>query len=101
MAGSSYTGWQFTVFARNTDITTTTLATPNNTASVFYEMRINVTCTAVAAGTVPLTITYTDSSSTVQTYTVTPDCTTLGSSSTANSVQMLRIKNNTNIQYAT
>lgn len=99
--GNPLMAWQFIGAGRVADIGTTTLLTTSNILSASFELKANITCTAAIAGTETLTITYTDTSSTVQTYTLAPNCTTLGSSSTANSAAILRVKTNTDIQYGT
>lgn len=69
--------------ARTTALGSTTLLT--TTATALYRVNGSVNCdTTVAAATVTLTVTYTDPSSTAQTFTTSPaTCTTLGTSSVA------------------
>jgi hypothetical protein len=83
----------------NADVGTATLIT-TGAANAFYTVDADVNCdSAVSTGVATLTITFTDTSSTVQTYTTSAACTTLGSSSIGSIRQAFRAKASTNIQY--
>lgn len=85
----------------SSDVSTTTLIATGAT-DAFYHVMGDVNChAAVSTGVETLTVTFTDTSNTVQTYTANAACTTLGSSSIGSIVQAFRAKGGTNIQYAT
>jgi hypothetical protein len=86
--------------AANSDQTTTTLFTTGAT-DAFFEVNGSIAChTSTSTGTSVLTITYTDTSNTVQTLASgTAACTTLGSSSVSQVNVLFRAKASTNIQY--
>jgi mucin-19 len=85
--------------SQGADIGTTTLIA-TTAADAFYTVDADVNCdSSVSTGVATLTITFTDTSNTVQTYTTNAACTTLGSSSIGSIRQAFRAKNGTNIRY--
>jgi hypothetical protein len=60
-----------------------------------------ITCRTSVAGTETLTFTFTDISNTVQTYTASGNCTSLGGSSAGSIMQTFRAKASTAIQLST
>lgn len=83
------------------DIGATTLYTaPYDLA---LQVMVSVTCRSSVAGTETASITYTDTSNTVQSavFSTSAACTTLGASSIGNFTNIFRAKAGTNIQYTT
>lgn len=68
--------------------------------NAFYTVDASINCTiVVATGVETLTFTYTDTSSTIQTYTTSAACSTLGSASIGSIRQAFRAKSATTISY--
>jgi len=85
---------------QTSDITTTTLFT-TGAVNASYMVAANVSCvTSVSTAVAPLVITYTDTSSTTETYTGSATCTTLGTNSTASIMQSFRAASGTIISYS-
>jgi hypothetical protein len=84
----------------NSDFSATLYTTSFSDA--FYRVDASITCRTAVAGQPTLTITYTDTSNTVQTIaTAGVDCTALGAASTGSIVKAFRAKTGTNISVTT
>lgn len=81
------------------DVGTATLFT-SGAADAFFEANVAIDCHASVSGTETFTLTFTDPSATVQTFTAAANCTSLGSSSIGQISQLFRAKASTAIQYA-